>query len=122
MLLVDTTGDRVWGDKSSQRARQSKVHSHNRLARLRSNAPCFIVDVLVGARSCRGDGEGCHTHGRSYRHGMQTFCTIAASINDSRRSKAGGYCPTQYQLPGASHLRLAGSAIHALDSFDTFRI
>merc|ERR1712087_713806 len=35
--------------------------------------------------------------------------------------RAGGYCPTQYQLPGASQTRLAGSATQAFDSFDTFR-
>ena len=32
---------------------------------------------------------------------------------------AGGYCPEQYQLPGASHTRLAGLAIQRLDFFDT---
>merc|ERR1719203_2008897 len=39
-----------------------------------------------------------------------------------RGASAGGYCPTQYQLPGASHFRFAGSATQSLDSWETFRI
>merc|ERR1740139_1467657 len=34
---------------------------------------------------------------------------------------AGGYWPMQYQLPGASHTRLAGSATQSLDSCEMFR-
>merc|ERR1712110_571694 len=45
------------------------------------------------------------------------FLRLAMSL-----SKAGGYCPTQYQLPGASHFRFAGSATQSLDSWDTLRI
>ena len=35
---------------------------------------------------------------------------------------AGGYCPEQYHEPGASQMRLAGSAIHFFDLRDTFMI
>ena len=40
-------------------------------------------------------------------------------MNDCR---AGGYWPTQYHEPGASHTRLAGSAIHFLLLSETFLI
>ena len=32
---------------------------------------------------------------------------------------AGGYCPTQYHEPGASHTRFAGSAAHSFDLRET---
>merc|ERR1719188_783595 len=35
-------------------------------------------------------------------------------------ANAGGYWPTQYQLPGASHFRFLGSKIHSFDSCETF--
>jgi len=35
---------------------------------------------------------------------------------------AGGYWPVQYQEPGASQMRLAGSATHFLDLRETFMI
>ena len=43
---------------------------------------------------------------------------FVAAINGH---SAGGYWPVQYQLPGASQMRLAGSATHSLDFLDTLR-
>jgi len=40
-------------------------------------------------------------------------------VEVSKACSAGGYWPTQYHEPGASHTRFAGSAAHSFDLRET---
>ena len=56
--------------------------------------------------------------GERERENLPTLPSHITSISISMFSPS--HCPTQYQLPGASQMRFAGSATQALDSCDTF--
>ena len=47
-------------------------------------------------------------------------CAKSMRLEISSR-RAGGYWPTQYQDPGASQMRFAGSRVHCFEVLDTLR-